>query len=136
MQITIASYARLCNNTYMSKNKCVLTENFKKLTSLFKALGEPNRLTIFNQICSTSASGCKQTNVNEIKDCCDVDLSVVSRHLTVLKDAGVLSAEKKGKEVLYSLNGPELAALLRKLADEIEVSSTACCPPTQEKKNE
>jgi ArsR family transcriptional regulator len=121
----------------MSSNKCVLTENFKKLTSLFKALGEPNRFTIFNQICSTSATGCKQTNVNEIKEsCCDVDLSVVSRHLSVLKDAGVLSAEKKGKEVLYSLNGPELAALLRKLADEIEESSTACCPTNQEKTNE
>jgi DNA-binding transcriptional ArsR family regulator len=120
----------------MSNNKCLLTENFKKLTSLFKALGEPNRLAIFNQICSTSASGCKQTNVNEIKNCCDVDLSVVSRHLTVLKDAGVLSAEKKGKEVLYSLNGPELAALLRKLADEIEVSSTGCCPTNKGEKNE
>lgn len=60
--------------------------------------------------------------MNDIKTCCDVDLSVVSRHLTVLKDAGVLSAEKKGKEVFYSLNGPELAGLLRKLADQIDES--------------
>ncbi|MGE3610741.1 MAG: ArsR/SmtB family transcription factor [Bacteriovoracaceae bacterium] len=120
----------------MTKSKCVLSHNFKKLSSLFKALGEPNRLTIFNQICFSSASGNRQTNVNEIKSCCDVDLSVVSRHLTVLKDAGVLSAEKKGKEVLYSLNGQELANLLRKVADEIERSSSACCPKQTGEKNE
>lgn len=101
---------------------CSISKNFKKLTSLFKALGEPNRLAIFSHICDCSASGAKQTNVNDIKSCCDVDLSVVSRHLTVLKDAGVLSAEKKGKEVFYSLNGPELAGLLRKLADQVEES--------------
>ncbi len=116
----------------MVKQKCSVTENFKKLTSLFKALGEPNRMTIFSQICSSSAAGCKQTNVNDIKSCCDVDLSVVSRHLTVLKDAGALSAEKKGKEVLYSLNGKELANLLRKMADEIEESSAGCCPETNQ----
>lgn len=105
----------------MSTNCCV-SKNFKKLTSLFKALGEPNRLAIFSHVCNCAASGARQTNVNEIKTCCDVDLSVVSRHLSVLKDAGVLSAEKKGKEVFYSLNGPELAGLLRKLADQIEES--------------
>src|SRR5688500_11158470 len=117
----------------MSSKKCVFTDNFNKLTSLFKALGEPNRMAIFSQICTSSASGSRQANVNEIKSCCDVDLSVVSRHLSVLKDAGVLSAEKKGKEVLYSVNGKELASLLRNLADEIEKSSAACCPDKKQK---
>lgn len=107
------------------KNNCCVSKNFKKLTSLFKALGEPNRLAIFSRICDNAASGAGETNVNDIKTCCDVDLSVVSRHLTVLKDAGVLSAEKKGKEVFYSLNGPELAGLLRKLADQIDESYQA-----------
>jgi ArsR family transcriptional regulator len=102
--------------------KCCISKNFSKLTSLFKALGEPNRLAIFSHICSCSATGTKQTNVNDLKTCCDVDLSVVSRHLTVLKDAGLLTSEKKGKEVLYSLNGAELAQLLRKLADQVEQS--------------
>lgn len=101
-------------------SKCQVFNNFKKLTNLFKALGEPNRMAIFSHLCACSATGAKQAKVNDIKTCCDVDLSVVSRHLNVLKDAGILSAEKKGKEVLYSLNGPELASLLRKLADEIE----------------
>ncbi|MCB9026785.1 MAG: helix-turn-helix transcriptional regulator [Bdellovibrionaceae bacterium] len=103
-------------------NKCCVSKNFKKLTSLFRALAEPNRLAIFRHLCSCEASGAKQTNVNDIKECCDVDLSVVSRHLSVLKDAGVLTSEKKGKEVFYSLKGQELADLLRKLADQIEES--------------
>ena len=104
-------------------NKCCVSKNFKKLTSLFKALAEPNRLTIFRHLCDSESLSAKPTNVNEIKEFCDIDLSVVSRHLSVLKDAGVLSSEKKGKEVFYSLNGPEIADLLRKLADQIEKSS-------------
>lgn len=79
-------------------------------------------MAIFSHICSCSAAGSKQTNVNDFKTCCDVDLSVVSRHLSVLKDAGVVSSEKKGKEVLYSLNGKQIAGLLRKLANQIEQS--------------
>lgn len=105
----------------MSK-KCCISKNFSKLTGLFKALSEPNRLNIFSHFCSSAALGTTEINVNDLQNCCDVDLSVVSRHLSVLREAGVLNSEKKGKEVLYSLNGSELVQLLRKLADQIEQS--------------
>jgi DNA-binding transcriptional ArsR family regulator len=52
-----------------------------------------------------------------------VDLSVVSRHLGILKKSGVLKAEKKGKEVFYSINSKELVKSLRSIADFIE----NCC---------
>ncbi|MBT3586087.1 MAG: helix-turn-helix transcriptional regulator [Halobacteriovoraceae bacterium] len=93
----------------------------EKLLAFFKALGEPNRLAIFNHLC-----GCRRPeSVGEVSSCCDVDLSVVSRHLGHLKKAGVLSAEKEGKQVFYSLNTAEIAQSLRDLADKIE----NCCPP-------
>lgn len=93
------------------------------LLHFFKALGEQNRMTIFNHLC-----GCRtKVNVNEVATCCDVDLSVISRHLATLKKAGVLLSEKKGKEVFYSVDAKAIAKQLRDLADKIEKQSCSDC---------
>lgn len=94
-----------------------------KLTSLFKALSDENRLKILSHICSCSSRGA--VKVGEVASCCDVDLSVISRHLSKLKSAGLLRAQKEGKEVYYSVDGQEMAKQLRALADLIEKSN--CC---------
>ena len=57
-------------------------------------------------------------------DCCPVDLSVVSRHLAGLREAGVLRAVKQGRDSRYTVS-PDLAASLRSLADALD----ARCPP-------
>ncbi|GMU91059.1 MAG: hypothetical protein AMXMBFR4_01170 [Candidatus Hydrogenedentota bacterium] len=64
------------------------------------------------------------STVSELASCCPIDLSVVSRHLALLRDCGILRAEKRGKEVYYSVRYHELAATLRAMADAIE----RCCP--------
>jgi DNA-binding transcriptional ArsR family regulator len=65
--------------------------------------------------------------VTEAATCCPVDVSVVSRHLTVLRRAGVVESAKSGREVRYTLSPAAVAATLRSLADALE----ACCPPQQ-----
>lgn len=87
----------------------------------FKALADANRIAL---LCSLAQSR-RSSTVSEASECCAVDYSVVSRHLATLKNAGVLAAEKKGREVYYSVKCSELAAWLREVADAIE----ACCPP-------
>ena len=87
----------------------------------FKALGDPNRITILAQL----AQGCVPQTVSEVAGCCPVDLSVVSRHLGVLKRAGILTSTKSGKEVRYQVRFDVLAQTLRQIADAID----ACCPP-------
>jgi len=72
--------------------------------------------------CSSNRAGGPQT-VSEVAGCCPTDLSVVSRHLATLCDAGILEAEKPGKEVYYSICYLELATTLRAMADAIE----SCC---------
>jgi len=52
--------------------------------------------------------------------CCSVDSSGVSRHLKILEQERVLSSEKKGREITYSLNREEVARNLRELADIVE----------------
>ena len=85
---------------------------------VFKALADQNRLKILNDLCSKDCP----CNVGEVACCCTVDLSVVSRHLSVLKNAGIISANKQGKQVFYHVNRMETAALLRSMADQIEKS--------------
>ena len=87
---------------------------------LFKALCDPNRLALLVQL-SRCGPSC---TVSQAAECCPVNISVVSRHLAMLRDAGILDARKRGKEVHYSVRYPELAATLRAIADAIE----ACCP--------
>ena len=100
----------------------------KNLSSLFKAFSDENRLKMIYELCQCSPSQegneCCM-NVGELSSCCDIDLSVVSRHLSKLKGAGIVGAKKKGKEVYYDLKREDLAKVLRELADEIEKSS--CC---------
>ncbi len=85
----------------------------------FKALGDPNRL---NMLTALAESGCA-CSVGEIARCCEVDMSVVSRHLGVLRDAGILTSEKRGKQVFYQVRTLEVVRVLRGIADALE----ACC---------
>ena len=41
--------------------------------------------------------------MGEVAECCSVDFSVVSRHLTMLAKAGVLEADKQGRSITYRL---------------------------------
>jgi ArsR family transcriptional regulator len=88
--------------------------------ALFRALGDPNRVAL---LATLGRSG-RPTTVSKAAECCPVDLSVVSRHLAVLREAGVVRAAKRGREVHYTVSR-DLAASLRALADALD----ACCPP-------
>ena len=92
-------------------------------TRFFKALCDPSRLTILTQL----ATDARPTTVSEVAGCCTKDLSVVSRHLKTLLDAGILTAERSGREVRYSVRFAYVAKTLRAIADAIE----SCCPPNE-----
>ena len=88
-------------------------------TRLFKALGDPTRVGLLAYL----AECCRPMNVKDASRCCDIDLSVVSRHLSVLREAEVLESSKEGREVYYTVRFSKLAGFLRDLADAIE----SCC---------
>lgn len=82
----------------------------------FKALSDPSRIAILVRLAGLGGS----STVSEVAACCPTDMSVVSRHLAVLRDAGILDSEKRGKEVCYSVRLPELVAVFRAMADGLE----------------
>jgi len=87
---------------------------------LFKALSEPSRISIIRRLMECN----EPCTVTQINKCCPINISVVSRHLASLRDAGIVEAEKKGKEVYYSIRYDDLVKTLRAIADAIE----ECCP--------
>lgn len=91
----------------------------------FKALCDPNRIALLARLAECG----KPCSVTEMSACCPVNISVVSRHLSILKDAGILAAERRGKEVYYSVCCPEIVSRLRNLASALE----ACCCTTSTK---
>lgn len=91
----------------------------KLAIDLFKALADPSRAAILASLASAGGP----LRVTEIGTCCPQDLSVVSRHLAVLRDAGVVEAERRGREVWYRMRVEGLVRYLRDLADAFE----ACC---------
>jgi DNA-binding transcriptional ArsR family regulator len=95
---------------------------------LFKALCEPSRLTILGAL----AEAGKPLSVGDIAEQLPIDFSVVSRHLAILKEAGVVDAEKRGKAVYYAMRYERLADTFRAIAGAIE----QCCPPEAGKTNQ
>ena len=105
----------------MSRSKALRVLPELLSPKFFKALGDPTRVGILLWL----AKGRRECTVSEVAAATTVSLSVVSRHLALLRDAGILGHEKRGKEVIYRVQVKELVGLLRKLADALE----SCCPP-------
>jgi DNA-binding transcriptional ArsR family regulator len=70
---------------------------------VFKALASEPRRRILNHL----AGG--PMTVGEIGSRFDMALPSISKHLSVLKEAGLIQEQKRGQFVLYSLAGDHLA---------------------------
>jgi len=68
-----------------------------------KALADETRQKIMALCC------CQWVSVNDIVDKLDVAQPTVSHHLKILKTAGLVKSERKGKQVLYTIDQERLA---------------------------
>jgi len=79
-------------------------------TDIFKALGDDTRLRLVNLLLQTDDDVC----VCEMVDALELPQYQISKHLTILKSAGLLLATRKGTWVYYRLDREE-SPLLRDL---------------------
>jgi DNA-binding transcriptional ArsR family regulator len=70
----------------------------------FKALGDPHRRAIVELL------GSGPHSVREIADELPISRPAVSRHLRLLKDAGLVTDESRGTQRLYQLHGKGVEA--------------------------
>ncbi|MBS0197586.1 MAG: winged helix-turn-helix transcriptional regulator [Planctomycetes bacterium] len=90
--------------------------------AMFKALCDPTRTRLLSCLIKCA----RACSVTEVAECCSVDFSVVSRHLTMLEKAGILEAAKQGRTVSYAVRYAHLSKTFRKLAASIDE-----CRPTR-----
>ncbi|NIS81249.1 MAG: metalloregulator ArsR/SmtB family transcription factor [Anaerolineales bacterium] len=77
-----------------------------------KALADETRQKIMALCC------CHQMSVNDIVAALDVAQPTVSHHLKILKVAGLVTSERRGKQVLYTMNQARVIAACCQVAEE------------------
>lgn len=82
-------------------------DQLEEATAILKAIAHPHRMAIL----SLMEEGQKLT-VTEIQKRLGLEQSVVSHHLGILKDKGVLISKRDGRRIIYSLRQADLAGIL------------------------
>ena len=81
-------------------------------SKIFQALGNPLRLRIVEQLLGGDRS------VSQIVEALEAEQSLVSHALKTLKGCGIVTSEREGKKILYSIRDPRIIEVLA-ISDEI-----------------
>jgi ArsR family transcriptional regulator len=87
-----------------------LKKRYAAQAAVIKAMAHPTRLLILNSLKK------KETCVCELRDLVGDDISTVSKHLLVLRNAGLVSSRREGNWLYYSLSCPCVLDFTRCLA--------------------
>ena len=88
-------------------------ENFEKTAHTFNLLSDAARVKILWLLCHT------EDCVANIAATMNMSSPAVSHHLRILKQAGILTSSKHGKEVWYTLANTREAQLVHTIVDII-----------------
>jgi DNA-binding transcriptional ArsR family regulator len=89
----------------------------EQLAAIFRALGDPSRLAIFELIRDCCGDGTEHTtvdvrkSVSEIAGQFDLSLSTVSHHIKELRTAGLIRCERHGQHILCSVDSEVLGVV-------------------------
>lgn len=73
---------------------------FEARARIIKAMAHATRLFIVDELSRRERCVCELTGM------IGADISTVSKHLAILKNAGIVADEKRGAQVFYSLRVP------------------------------
>jgi DNA-binding transcriptional ArsR family regulator len=82
-------------------------ENLEKAANMLRAIAHPIRISIVGCL----EDGGKKT-VKEIHNLLGIEQSAASHHLGILRDRGVLSSKREGKNTWYYLKHQNLRTIL------------------------
>lgn len=82
-------------------------EQLEKAASMLKAIAHPMRIAIINYL-----EDGKRLTVTEIHELLGIEQSTTSHHLGILKDKGVLTSKRDGKNTYYSLRHDNLSSIV------------------------
>jgi ArsR family transcriptional regulator len=87
---------------------------FEEMANISKALAHPTRLFIVHELSNSEHCVCELTELIE------ADTSTVSKHLSVLRNAGIITSEKRANMVYYRLRCPCVLDFFQCIIDVID----------------
>jgi ArsR family transcriptional regulator, arsenate/arsenite/antimonite-responsive transcriptional repressor len=92
-----------------------LPKKWHGLARVFSALGDEQRQRILLMF-----ERGEELTIKDVFEACPLSRTAVTHHLRVLREAGVLTAEKRGKEVFLKPEPKAVTAALDRLREYIE----------------
>jgi DNA-binding transcriptional ArsR family regulator len=83
-----------------NRPRALTDQELDRVAQQFRLLGESMRLRILQVICR------KPLTVNEIVEATGANQSNISKHLSLLASAGIITRQKNGQFVYYCLSDP------------------------------
>lgn len=98
----------------------------KRQAEVFKALGHPGRMAIVHALSAGEVCAC---DLATVAGCA---ASTTSRHLTVLRHAGLIADERRGQQIFYRLSCPcvlTFAECINRVdaGEDVQTLQVACC---------
>lgn len=90
----------------MDSNGRSASTDYESAASCLRTLAHAHRLHIVELLLSG------EHTVGELAEACGVYSHVISGHLRILKDRGLLGAERRGREVYYNVAEPGLRGIM------------------------
>ena len=92
-------------------------------SKLFKALCEPVRVELVKFLVVNG-----RATVGTVAENFPQDPSVISRHLSILHEAGVVRREKEGRHVYFELDGASVIGQIEAILERFRTAAPLCCP--------
>ena len=120
--------AFVCINTIIMDIKAANINMLDELignfdSKFFKTLSEPVRLEILKFLMENGRS-----DVGTIAEHMPQDRSVISRHLNLMHESGILNCEKETRHMFYEVNGTNFIDKLENITKQIRQCINECCP--------
>jgi ArsR family transcriptional regulator, arsenate/arsenite/antimonite-responsive transcriptional repressor len=103
--------------------KSATMQKYEARADIIKAMAHPTRLLIIDEL------GKRERCVGDLTEMVGVDTSTVSKHLLLLKNAGLIEDEKRGQMVYYSLKCsciPKFISCIESVLKERAEKQMAC----------
>jgi ArsR family transcriptional regulator len=81
-------------------------EKYEARAAIIKAMAHPTRLLIIDKLSKREHCVC------EFQEMVGADMSTISKHLAILKNAGIVAIDKRGQMVFYRLTCPCVLSFL------------------------
>lgn len=117
--LSTSSTAEASHQLWVSPDQAEVHFILERASRYFSLLAEPARLRILQAVCD------KECSVQEIVGQTSLPQPNVSRHLSLLFNAGVLSRRREGTFVFYKVSDPLVTQLCRTVCVHLATSALA-----------